>query len=245
MGAGLDVCGREPVGHFLQSYRVGTGAEGVAALLEADALFAQAAGEPLVAVETGARVEGEVGADPQEHAAEVLVLEVEVVLPDEAVAELDVIALARKADGHAGVLAALEDHGDAVLALQVLIVGLDPVLAPNVFGRLDDLQVSLFGEALDEVMVIVGNGPEVGRGQLGRQPFLLEVADDRGRVLQNLDDGVEKDAIKAGVVEADGLLMVLDEGVHGGPRGLMCGYQPPIIARSARIWGFQGAWPLA
>src|SRR5262249_59193395 len=99
-------------------------------------------------------------------------------------------------------------------------------------------------EALDEVMVIVGDGPEVSRNQLGRHPFLLEEADDRGRILQDLDDGVEKDAIKAGVVEADGLLMVLDEGVHGEPPEL--GWAtPPIVPRSAQSRGFQGAQPLA
>jgi hypothetical protein len=36
-------------------------------------------------------------------------------------------------------------------------------------------------------------------------------------VLQHLADAVEEDAIEAGDVEADGLLVVLDEGVHGGP----------------------------
>ena len=234
--------GREPIGQFLQPRRVGAGPEGVGALLEGDALLAQPAGQPLVAVEADAGAEGEVGADAHEHPAEVPVLEVEVVLLDEAVEELDVVALAGEADGHAGVLAGLEDDGDAGLALQLLIERLDPLLAADALGGLDDLDVPLLGEGLDEVMVVGGDGLEVGGGHPGRLAFLLEEADDAGGVLQDLDDAVEKDAVEAGVVEADGRLVVLDEGVHGGPPGMWA--SPPMIRRSA-AWGFQGAWPLA
>src|SRR5512135_3814767 len=124
MGTGLDVGGRELVGQFLQPRRVGAGTEGVTALLEGNALRAQSARQPLVAVEANPSVEGEVRANPQKHAAEVLVLEIEVVLPDKAVTQLDVIALAWEADRHAGVLAALENDREAVLALQALVEGL-------------------------------------------------------------------------------------------------------------------------
>jgi hypothetical protein len=66
-------------------------------------------------------------------------------------------------------------------------------------------------------MVVGGDGPEVGRGELRCLAFILEKANDTRGILQDLDDGVEEDAIEAGVIEADDLLMVLDEGVHGGP----------------------------
>ena len=66
-------------------------------------------------------------------------------------------------------------------------------------------------------MVVGGDGPEVGGGHPVRLAFLLEEADDAGGVLEDLDDAVEEDAVEAGVVEADGRLVVLDEGVHGGP----------------------------
>jgi len=49
---------------------------------------------------------------------------------------------------------------------------------------------------------------------------------------------------EAGVVEADGLLVVLDEGVHDGPPDQGWA-SPPMIPGSAFIWGFQGARPLA
>ena len=102
----------------------------------------------------------------------------------------------------------------------------------------------LLGEGLDEVVVVGGEGPEVGRGHPVRLAFLLEEADDAGGVLQDLDDAVEKNAVEAGVVEADGRLVVLDEGVHGEPPKIK-GESPMMIRRSAGFGGFQGAMPLA
>jgi hypothetical protein len=90
-------------------------------------------------------------------------------------------------------------------------------------GRLDDLQVLWLGEALDELLVVGGDGSEVGRGQWGRPAFLLKEATDRGGVLQDRNDGVEEDAIEAGGIEANGQLRVFDEGVPGEPRGLGVG----------------------
>jgi hypothetical protein len=78
VGAGLDVRGREVVGEFLQPGRVSAGPEGIGALLEGNALLAQPAGQPLVAVEADAHAEGKVGADAHDHPAEVPVLDVEV-----------------------------------------------------------------------------------------------------------------------------------------------------------------------
>ena len=244
VAAGLDIGGGELVGQFLQPRRVGAGAEGVGALLEGDALRAEPAGQPLVAIEADAGAEGEVGADAQEHPAEVLVLEVEVVLLDEAVEQLNVVTLAGEADGHAGVLAGLEDDGDAVLTVQLLIERLDPLLAADAPGGHEDLDVPFLGEGLDEVMVVCGDGLEVDGGHPVRLALLLEEADDAGGVLEDLDDAVEKDAVEAGVVEADSRLVVLDEGVHGGPPDQGWA-SPPMIPGPAFIWGFQGASPLA
>src|SRR5512135_2838461 len=243
MGTGLDMRGRELIGQFLQPRRVGAGPEGVGALTKGDALLAQPARQPLMAVETDAGAEREVRTDPQEHPAEIPVLEVEVVLLDEPVEEFDVVALTGEADGHAGVLAALEDDGDAALSLQLLAVGFDPLFPADALGGLEDLDVPLLGEGLDEVVVVGGDGPEVGGGHPGRLALLLEEADDTRGVLQDLDDVIEEDAIEAGVIEADGLLMVLDEGVPGGPPWGWA--SPPMISESACSWGFQGVTPLA
>ena len=76
------------------------------------------------------------------------------------------VALAGEADGHAGVLAALEDDGDAALALQLFIERFDPLLTADVLGRLKDLDMPLLGEGLNEVVVVGGDGSEVGGGHL-------------------------------------------------------------------------------
>jgi hypothetical protein len=102
----------------------------------------------------------------------------------------------------------------------------------------------LRGERLHEVVVVGGDGAEVVGGHPVRLAFLLEEADDAGGVLEDLDDAVEEDAVEAGVDEPDGLLVVLDEGVHGEPpdHDLVL---PSMIPGSAFICGFQGAQPLA
>src|SRR5262249_6327984 len=150
------------------------------------------------------------------------------VLLDEPVEELDMIALAGEADGHAGVLTGLEDDSDAGLALQLLIERLDPLLAADPLGGHKDLDMPLLGEGLNEVVVVGGDGPEVGGRHPIRLAFLLEEADDAGGILQDLDDAVEEDAVEAGVVEADGRLVVLDESVHGGSPDQGWGF-PPMI----------------
>jgi hypothetical protein len=64
-----------------------------------------------------------------------------------------------------------------------LIERLDPLLTADALGGLDDLDMPLLGEGLDEVVVVGGDGPEVGGGHPGRLAFLLEEADDARRVL--------------------------------------------------------------
>lgn len=173
-----------------------------------------AVAEPLVAALAVAG--GEAGAGADEHPAEAPILEVERALPDEAVEERDVVALAGGADGHAGVLAGLEDGGHAGLALQASIGRLDPLLTADALGgtRISTCRRS---EGLDEAVVVGGDGPEVGGGHPVRPAFLPEEADDAGGVPQDLDGAVEEDAVEAGVVEANGRPVVHDEGVPGGP----------------------------
>src|SRR5260370_29117558 len=88
-------------------------------------------GQPFVTVDADAAVEREVRTDAQEHAAEVAVMHVEVVLPDEAVEQFDMVALLGETDSHAGVLAALENHADARPAVQASEERFHPVFASN------------------------------------------------------------------------------------------------------------------
>ena len=45
----------------------------------------------------------------------------------------------------------------------------------------------------------------------------VQEADDSGRLLHGLNEGVEQHTIEARVLKANALLVVLDERVHGGP----------------------------
>ena len=94
------------------------------------------------------------------------------------------------------------------------------------------------GEGRDEVVVVGGDGLKGGGCDPVRPAFLLEGADGAGGVLQDLDDAVEEDA-----VEADGLLVALDEGVHGGPPEGVWNHLDQTGIHF--IWEFQGAMPLA
>jgi hypothetical protein len=172
------------------------------------------------------------------------VLEVEVVWRDDAVAACDVVALAWEADGPAGVRAALEEDGEAALALPVLSDGFAPLLTTDVRWRWHDLPRPLLGAGRNEVVVVGGEGPKGGGGHLGRHPRLREDADDGRGVLQDRDDAVEEEAIEAGVVETEGVRMVFEEGVPGGPPDWEWA-SPSMIPEPAFIWGFQGAQPLA
>src|SRR6266478_3919662 len=183
MGTSQDVRRSEGVGKCLQPGRVATGSERIAALLEGDVFLAQAAGEPLVAIETDTSVEREIRADAQEHPAKILVLHVEVILPDKTVAQLDVVALLGKADGHTGILAAFQDHRDAWAAAQVLVERLHPVFPSDIFRRFHDRDATLLGQSLDEVMIVSGDRLEIAGGQSGRLPFVSEKADHTGGVL--------------------------------------------------------------
>src|SRR5437763_4618659 len=112
------------------------------------------------------RVERKVRADAHEQATPLVIAQIEVILPHETRADLDAIAAAgrRIADGHAGVLAALEDDHDADTRSETLIERLDPVLSTDAFGRLDDRDVASGCQPADKPVVVLRHLAEVGPG---------------------------------------------------------------------------------
>ena len=93
------------------------------------------------------------------------------------------------------------------------------------------------GEGRDEVVVVGGDGLKGGGCDPVRPAFLLEGADGAGGVLQDPDDAVEEDA-----VEADGLLVALDEGVMADLRK-GCG-TTSIRPKSGLYRNFKALWLL-
>jgi hypothetical protein len=208
LSARQDVLGREGVGQRLRAVRIRTVPEGIAALLKADPFFTQPTRQPFMAVDADAAVEGKVRTDANEHPAEVAILEVEVVLPNEAIEQFDVVALLGKTDCDACVLTALEDHTDTRLAVQVLEKRFHPIFATNLFGRFDNLDLAFRREGLHRLMIFGRDGTEVSRRQGSCLPLVFEEADNAGRILKHLNDGIEENTIKAGVAETDAVLMV-------------------------------------
>src|SRR5262249_10143401 len=204
---------------LLEAFRITTLDKGVGGLPEEDAFMLELAREPFMLVDTHACVEREVGTDAQEHAAPFRVAQIEVVQPHEPGADLDAVAARRSriADGASGGLAALEDDRDAEARAEALIERLDPVLAPDTFGRLDDRDALRCCQTSHKAVVVLGDLAEVGPGDRRHLPALVEEADDHRRLLHGLNDGVEQHTIEARVLKADALLVVLDERVHGGP----------------------------
>jgi hypothetical protein len=218
----------QAIGEALQLFGISTADDGVGGLAETHTCLIESACEPFVLVDAHPRVEGKVRGDAQEHASPLLVAQIEVVLPDEARDDLDAIATARRgiADGDPSVLTTLEDDRDTALRAEAAVVRLDPVLAPHTLGWLDHGHVLLCGETAHEAVIVVRDLTQVGPGDRGHVPVLVEEAHDHGRLLHRLNDGVQQHTIEARVLKADALLVVLDERVHGGPPYVWVGHFP-------------------
>src|SRR5579859_3333209 len=90
LAASQQVLRGKRVGEFLQSCRIGTLQKRVGGLLKIDALFSHPNRQPVVLVEAYPRREGKVGTHADEHAAPVLVVQIEVELIDPTLLELQV-----------------------------------------------------------------------------------------------------------------------------------------------------------
>src|SRR5713226_9374160 len=215
----LQVSRGEAVGELLETFRVRALHEGVGGLAEEDAVALELACQVLVLVDADSRIERKVRTDAQEHAAPLTVAQVEVVLPHETGAHLDAIAAAGRRITHSdsSVFAALEDDHDPEARAVTLVKRLHPVFPPYPFGRLHDRDALSRCQPADKAVVALRDLSEVGPRNRTHLPTLVEEADNHGRLLHRLNDGVEQHTIEARVLKADALLVVLDERVHGGP----------------------------
>src|SRR5205823_10330788 len=136
-------------------------------------------------------------------AAPVLVPQIEVVLPDEAGVDLDAVATAggRVANRNARVLAALQDDRDTKARAEALIEGFDPVFATHALRRLHDLHALGCGQTRDKAVIVLRDRAEVGLGNRRHLTAFVQEADDSGRLLHGLNDGVEQHTIEARVLK--------------------------------------------
>src|SRR6266540_2772153 len=209
-----DVLRTERVGEFLQTLRVGAVEEAVVTPAKGDAFLFHLAGQPIVAIDPDADVEGEVGADTDEHAAATRILNVEVVEIDPAACQGDGILLLGEADGQAFGFAGFEDDSDTGLSVQPLEVRFDPILAANVLGRYDDVSTLLCGEVLGPVVIVIGELAEGLSCQEAELALEAEKTDHPTGILKAVDGTVEDNTVETGVAEANGVAMMGDERVH-------------------------------
>src|SRR5262249_29917536 len=179
--AGPDVGGRTPVGPLRQAIGLSAGAEGLATRLAMEPFGTPPTGQPFMAVDAQAGMNREVRADAQDPPAELRVREIEVVLPDEAVAHVDVVAPLREADATARILPALADAGDPLVPAKLPVERFDPLRAAHVFRRRDQVQVVVLGDGVNKVLGVGGKRPDVSGRPVDCRPRVLAKAHDASR----------------------------------------------------------------
>ena len=166
-------------------------------------------------VQADASREGKVGADADEHASELPVVQIEVILVDPAGFELKMAAsfLLADADENSGGLSSFENRDDLV-GPGASEIALHELVSP-VAGIVQDRSVPGKRAVGDPVLVLVCDVAEKIPGDRVDVPIGTEEADDSLGLLKGLDGSIEQDSIKAAIMETDIILRVLKEGVHG------------------------------
>jgi hypothetical protein len=141
-------------------------------------------------------------------------------LIDEPMAEFQVVtaALGRIAHGDAGPLSALEDDGNAGLAMQPSVKRFHPFVSANILGGSHHRNALLSGHGLNQGMVFLGNGLQVSPGYRLHTTTLVQQSDQHGSALPGRHDDVEDNPIKAGIDKPNLLGVMRDKAVHDGLR---------------------------
>jgi hypothetical protein len=216
--AARQILGPQRVGQLLKSCWVPAFQEGIAALLEADPRRPQLIGQPVMLVQADARGKGKVRAHAHEHPAPVAIVHVEVVLDDPALGELQVPAVVLRVpdgDQDPGRLAGLQDDDDLV-GLGAPEIRLHELISPA-RRRVENGGAPPLGTVRDPAVELIRDVAQDLSAHRVLMPVRAKEADHSFRLLEGLDEAIEQDAIKAAIPEADAILMVLVERVHGRP----------------------------
>jgi hypothetical protein len=184
-----------------------------------DAFLLQPMGEPVMAVHPHANIERKVRTDAQPHPTTSRVVDIEIIMMDVPPLHRQAVGLGQE-DRDPFRFAAFQNDGDPRLALQLLVVGLDPIFATAVLARFDDGDSSLQRMVDDPVPVVVGNAGTVGAVGIFRLPMGSQKPDDGATtfgMIKHWQHALKDDPIKARIAEANGLGVMTYEAVHGGP----------------------------
>src|SRR5208283_588149 len=231
--ARLNDFGREAVAGGLQRRRVVHRQEGVVEFAEADSGLAQLALDVAVPVEVVTGLEGDEGAQAQDHGSQDFVPEIEVVITiagtmavqDGIVGRASRLALNQALAGAEGpaLFHALEDEVDAVAAgaLEAAEVGGDVVfLADVLLGPLQG-DALVAGEGLDPVDIVGGALAEHVLGDGLDAEHGLKPVDHLSGALEAHEVAAEDDAVKTVVYQNQPGSKELGEEFHRPPPGIL------------------------
>jgi hypothetical protein len=218
----LDLLGAQLVTELLEAVRVLAGEKPVVQGLEGNALFMELLLDPLVTVEADPDRERDTGADLDEGRAEILILEIEVVVLD----EHRLTGIVEAEESRVGVLVCLESmslllsHTDKDHPLR--LIKLLAILGSDIVFALPPLKVDygdtvLGGERLDGSDESLGHTPqECRRGHL-LASVIPQEADQLPRRLQPGYVGIQVDAVQALHLKGYMLAEKLVDVGHDGP----------------------------
>jgi hypothetical protein len=159
-----------------------------------------------------------IGTQAHEHPAPLRVVQVKVVLVDPASRVLQMPAI-RFPDGDEDSrgLAPLHDDHD-LIRLGPAEVRLNEGVPPT-GGRLDDRRAPSLGLGSHPPLELRGNILQDRLADRIQVAIGVKEPDDALRLLERLDEPVDQDPIEAPIPETNAILVMLVEGVHGGPPG--------------------------
>src|SRR5262249_29948875 len=176
----------------------------------------QPVGQPVVLVQADPSGKGKVRADAHEHSSPVAIVDVEVVLDDPALSELQVPAVVLRVadrDQDPGRFPGFEDDHDLV-RLGAPKIRLDELIAPT-RRRVEERDSPLLRTVLDPALELVGDVAEDLSTHRILMSIRVEEPDHAFRLLEGLDQAIEQDPIETPIPEADAILVMLVERVHG------------------------------
>jgi hypothetical protein len=132
-------------------------------------------------------------------------------------------------------LARLENHNHFV-GLGSVEVGINEIIASALRG-FNNREVPLAGPSLKPSLELLSNAPQRAPTHWIKLPIRVEEANDALRLLERLNQSIQKDAIKATVVPTNAALVVFIEGVHEGPPPSRSQQGNSIIERALRPRG--------
>jgi hypothetical protein len=184
-------------------------------LLEIDALLAHAVGQPVVLIETDPSGERKIRAHADKHPSPPLVVDIEVVLHNPAVADLKMptVSLLVADCGHDPRGFSRLQNDDDLIRRCALEVRVDKFVT-TALRSLDDWGVPPGRSLLHpDLKLFCSTAQDIATDRI-EMPVSFEKADHSLGLLKRLDEPVQQDTVETPIIEANAVLVMIVEGVH-------------------------------